>query len=430
MKPRNKFEKEIVALSRTLPGLSEKQLLWAKKNCIDHIGRMTKKGVITCTECGHEWKDKNVKGKTTVCPHCSSKLQIEKSRVRKYDDSAYFAVFATCQNFQVIRHFCIEKRAKVGGYLANYTCEEIVQQWIAPNGRTATMARQRRSMFWNAWWDYSSILEIKKPYNSYYYGSRYNIRPYKIYPTRQLIPEIVRCGYKKDLLGLSPYDFFKFILSDSRNETLLKAGETGLLVYFSRQAQGRMDKYWPSIRICLRNHYQLREASLWCDYIDLLDFFGKDIRNPKYICPDDLRAAHNKYYRKKMEWNKREEYRKAVELAKNNEARYRQEKERFFGLEFSDGQLRVRVLESVDEIRQEGEALHHCVFTNEYYSKQDALILSATLDGQRIETIEVSLSTLTVVQSRGLLNDDSPHHKEIVDLVKRNIPLIAQRISA
>lgn len=169
MKPRNKFEKEIVALSRTLPGLSEKQLLWAKKNCIDHIGRMTKKGVITCTECGHEWKDKNVKGKTTVCPHCSSKLQIEKSRVRKYDDSAYFAVFATCQNFQVIRHFCIEKRAKVGGYLANYTCEEIVQQWIAPNGRTATMARQRRSMFWNAWWDYSSILEIKKPYNSYYY---------------------------------------------------------------------------------------------------------------------------------------------------------------------------------------------------------------------------------------------------------------------
>ena len=126
-----------------------------------------------------------------------------------------------------------------------------------------------------------------------------------------------------------------------------------------------------------------------------------------------------------MEWNKREEYRKAVELAKNNEAQNRQGKEKFFGLEFSDGQLRVRVLESVDEIRQEGEALHHCVFTNEYYSKQNALFLSVTLDGQRLETIEVSLSTLTVVQSRGLLNDDSPHHKEIVDLVTRNIPLIA-----
>ena len=52
----------------------------------------------------------------------------------------------------------------------------------------------------------------------------------------------------------------------------------------------------------------------------------------------------------------------------------------------------AKVLDSVEAIRQEGEAMHHCVFTNEYYLKADSLILSATIDGKRIETIEVSPS--------------------------------------
>lgn len=61
-------------------------------------------------------------------------------------------------------------------------------------------------------------------------------------------------------------------------------------------------------------------------------------------------------------------------------------------MEFSDGEIRIKVLDSVEAIRQEGEAMHHCVFTNEYYLKADSLILSATIDGKRIETIEVSLN--------------------------------------
>ena len=59
----------------------------------------------------------------------------------------------------------------------------------------------------------------------------------------------------------------------------------------------------------------------------------------------------------------------------------------------SDGEICIKVLDSVEAIRQEGEAMHHCVFTNEYYLKADSLILSATIDGKRIETIEVSLKT-------------------------------------
>lgn len=74
---------------------------------------------------------------------------------------------------------------------------------------------------------------------------------------------------------------------------------------------------------------------------------------------------------------------------------------------------------------EEGKALHHCVYTNEYYKKKDSLILSAkNSEGARMETIEVSLKSFRVVQSRGLQNENSSWHKEILKLVENNINLI------
>ena len=74
--------------------------------------------------------------------------------------------------------------------------------------------------------------------------------------------------------------------------------------------------------------------------------------------------------------------------------------------------------------------MHHCVYWNGYYRKDDSLILSATIDGKRIETVEVSLSKLTVVQSRGVCNKNTSYHARIIDLVNRNMSLIQQRIAA
>ena len=78
----------------------------------------------------------------------------------------------------------------------------------------------------------------------------------------------------------------------------------------------------------------------------------------------------------------------------------------------------------------EGAELHHCLFSNEYYLKENSLILSATIEGKRIETIEVSLDTLQVLQSRGVCNQNSSYHDQIVSLVNANHQLIRQRIKA
>ena len=68
------------------------------------------------------------------------------------------------------------------------------------------------------------------------------------------------------------------------------------------------------------------------------------------------------------------------------------------------------------------------MFDNAYYLKENSLILSATIEGRRIETIEVNLNTLKVVQSRGVCNQNTEYHDQIVNLVNANKRLIRQRM--
>lgn len=71
---------------------------------------------------------------------------------------------------------------------------------------------------------------------------------------------------------------------------------------------------------------------------------------------------------------------------------------------------------------------HHCV--GSYHSKNDSLILSACIDGQKIETVELSLSQLRVIQSRGICNKNTEYHTQIINLVESNIAQIQERLAA
>jgi hypothetical protein len=76
-------------------------------------------------------------------------------------------------------------------------------------------------------------------------------------------------------------------------------------------------------------------------------------------------------------------------------------------------------------IKEEGRAMHHCV--GGYYNRPNSLILSAKIDGKRIETIEVSLLDYRLVQSRGLQNQSTRYHKRIVALMEKNMQEIIKR---
>ena len=74
--------------------------------------------------------------------------------------------------------------------------------------------------------------------------------------------------------------------------------------------------------------------------------------------------------------------------------------------------------------------MHHCVFSASYYLNEESLILSATINGERVETVEFSLDEFRVVQSRGVCNKNTEYHDRIVSLVNSNADIIRQRIKA
>ena len=119
-----------------------------------------------------------------------------------------------------------------------------------------------------------------------------------------------------------------------------------------------------------------------------------------------------------------------MKRARENEARFREMKGRFFGLEFTDGTIVVRVLDSVEAYYDEGNALHHCVGQCEYYLKPNTLVFSARVDDKRVETVELSLETFKVLQSRGLCNRNTEYHDRIIRLMRKNVGLIRKRMAA
>lgn len=430
MKPKNKFQQRVVEASKTLPTLTQKQIQWGYDNAIEHIGRRTEKGIITCTKCGHLWQGAGYLVATLTdcnCPNCKAKLTVKTTKKRVFNGSYYMTIITAHKGYQVLRTIMLKYFSKVGEQ-AKYSYCEVMQRWIAPNGKHATLAILRQTMgtCYIDSWIFGTPLELRSENtnNKFYINVYDKIGIGEVYPRQKLIPELKRTGIKKQLFKQKPFDVYRTLLTDSRMETLLKTEQTKLFELFLKDKSRKIEDYWASICICNRNGYKIKDAILWCDYIDMLRFFGKDLHNAKYVCPTDLKTEHDRYVIKKAKADAQAELEKQLE----KEAEFREAKAKFFGLAFSDGLINIRVLESVAEIILEGKLMHHCV--GGYHSKTDSLILSAYVDGQKIETIEVSLSQLRVIQSRGVCNKNTEYHDRIVNLVNQNIPLIEKRLAA
>lgn len=420
MKPRTKLQKEVAELSRHLSKITETQKNWAKKHCFPHLAKRTIKGEYTCMECGYRWSERHNHSDRVSCFHCSSELEVTTTRQRVFKQSEYLTILTTYKGFQVVQHLFLQQ-SYIYGYSAVYTITEVLQLWLSPKGKFVTIARLRTMNSWIDSWLLHSDLEVR-PNRDFY-----DIVPTEIYPHKRVLPILRRNGYRDNFHNLTPFELFLALLTNSKAETLLKAGQHELLRYLVRNNDRSIEHYWGSIRICIRNGYTIEDATLWCDLIRMLHILGKDLHSPKYICPNDLREAHDQAV-KAVERQREQEVQKQRRLqAKEAEALFREQKGKFFGIAFTDGIIQVRVLESVQEHIEEGTAMHHCVFASEYHLKPSSLILSATINGKRIETIELSLETLKVVQSRGVCNSTTEYHDQILALVQRNIGQIAER---
>ena len=421
MKPRNKFEQAVLAQSKYLRSITKAQTQWAFRECIEHFAYRLPKGKSTCMDCGYSWQMIEPTEHCT-CPQCGAGLEVITTRARKLKQRQYFTVLTTSGGYQVLRMYLLIAGMEKG-YQATSSIMEIGQYWWAERGRQSIVAVQRTMGHYIDSFAYYSPMAIRRDNEAYRFVARCPVCP-KV----KLSDTLKRNGFEGKYYGIAPSSLIPALLTDSRAETLLKAGRTEHLRYFLSRAR-TIDEYWPAYKITLRRGYDITDIALWCDYVDMLRRLGKDTHNAHYVCPEDLQAAHDTAQRKLQAQREKEAEAQRRQKAIENEERFQALKAPFFGIAFTDGTIQIRVLESVQEYIEEGQALHHCVFTNEYHLKEQSLILSARIEGKRIETIEVSLETMEVLQCRGLQNKNTEYHDRIIDLVHRNIKQIQSRVA-
>lgn len=414
MKPKTKMQKEVAELMPTVKPLTQEQERYGYKHCFDHIAFLRNGGKeAVCSECGRRFKAEPSR-KSFRCPQCGTVIKAQTRHRRTVRTKAYYIVVETAGRFQVLRWFLCNAAYKSSSP-AFYDQNEVSQIWISPDGNRVRVERKNVGWYYLDSWSFASPIEIR-------YGDESvlnTIRPYAAYFVG-VIPELRRRGLKRSFHDMAPVEIIDLLLSDSKAETLFKAGQYPLLKHMIRERTGLSD-YWPSIKICLRNGYTVKDGSMWCDLLSSLRYLEKDLHSPKYVCPQDLKAAHDDYMRLAERKRKREEdERKRFENRKLDDI-YHKDKAAFLGLAITDGTLLIKPLQNVSEFEQEGDAMHHCCYECGYYKKKQSLVLSARIEDRRIETVEVSLKSFKVVQSRGVCNENTEYHDRIISLVEKNM---------
>ena len=351
MKPRNRYEKAVLAESKHLCPITKTQSKWAFRECIDHFAYRLPKGRTTCMDCGHSWTMEKPTD-TCTCPHCRARLQVKETFERKIRQKQYFTILTACGEYQVLRMFLLSVEMEKGCKAMPYVIE-IGQYWWNAQGRQSVIAVQRTLGRYIDTFSFCSPMAVRNDNEAYRHIS-YS----QIYPKFKVTDTLRRNGFENNFHGIAPTILIPSILSDSRSETLLKAGKSEHLKYFLNNSR-IFDACWQSYKIATRNGYDIEDISIWCDYVDMLRRLGKDIHSPKYVCPTDLHREHDRRQHELRRQREREEKEKRRKKAMEDEKRFHELKSKFFGIRFTDGTIQVHVLESVQEHLDEGVAMHH-----------------------------------------------------------------------
>ena len=420
MKPRNKKQERILALSGQLRPLSNAQMQWALNYTINHFAYRLKNGKAVCLKCGHEW---NANEGVCRCPHCGISLEVKTTKERVRKDKSYFNIITAKGGYQVIRMFLMSVELRKG-MVAEPSFQEIGQYWLDENGN-ATVVGLKRTIGWYVdSFDYCSKLELRRDNDAFLF-----IADQWVYPRIKVTDTIKRNGFDGHTYDINPLTLFKELLTNPKAETLMKSGDVEMLRYLCHSPfnADEIDFYWKSIKVAKRAGFEFEDAQMWMDYIKMLERMGKDLHSPVLVAPQDLQTAHD-LYSAKVERQRikaqREEDRKKAEA---DEAKFEELKGRYIGLVMTDGEIVIHTLNSVAEYYDEGSRQHICVASARYYLKENSLVFTAKIKGQTIATIEISLSDYSIIQCRAFANKVCKYQDRIAKIIRDNTKIIAER---
>lgn len=424
MKPQTKRAKRVAELCERLPELTAKQREWVKiklfsRNIYAYGGRAW------CSECGRDWaSEPQVLDVEVECPKCGTKLTRIKSRKTVVkEESYYFTKLDVVKEFQVVRHYMATRSARIGAP-SQYRLTEVVQIWIDEDGNSVIRSRPRQAFtrYYDKWIE-SKPMGIR-------YRPSYGPDPYKIgapiAPGAKIAARVRRNGYTTRCTVDDSATLIASLLKYRYVETLIKRRQYNLLRLFLWRGEKAYEKYAHAIRIAYKNRYTIRDASVWCDYIDLLEHFGYDTHNANYVCPKSLWLEHNRLSDRKAECERKERLRRQAEKMDDESKAYKKRVGVALQLNLTLGNLEARPLQDVQEFYDEGEKMHHCVYSNEYYKRDDALIFTVRQANKRLATVEVDINALRVVQCRGNTNSQPPCYNDIMRMFESAMPKIAK----
>lgn len=387
MKPRNKTERRVVELSATLQPLRDKEFIRIMN---DYKKTYNGKGL------------------------------------------SYYLVLERCKEFQVIRYFYLKTLRK---RTEDYRFFEFCQIFLNKDHKVVLAKDRFMSVdSWREWSDMSIKHWFSQKYEYTYLGGMDRIG-WSGSVVRSVLPELRLRGLHKSCHDINPYKLCFALLNDCRIETLFKLKQYNLVGYLLSNYYQFDNDMWQSIRVALRHGYHWdsrQELKDWFDMLRDLKHLGLDTRNPHYICPANLHDAHqhwidvrNKHWIKEDEERRRQQAVKDMEQAIKLEETYKKKRNCFFGMVLTDGEINISVIPTPKAMIEEGIAMHHCV--GGYKDSWNSLIMSATIDGKRIETIEVRLSSYELIQSRGVCNKPTEYHDRIVKIVNDGMNEIKKR---
>ena len=428
MKPKTKLQVEVFDLHQKLSEPKEHEPFVISKHQFYYTTHYKN---LVCLECNHSWRPEQVWQEQVIgvtCPSCAKKLKKININNGLFEKVITYSVVQVIGRFQVVRYFSCWK-SMYKNKKPRYHFRSLFEEWMDHHkGKKVIVGRTKG---WTGDGFNSTEYEIRYINNSGWQGNPYDrfSSDYNC-PGAEFLPRFKMYGLTNHNHACDYRILLDRIQKSPKIETLLKSKQNELLE-FALYKDSRYSTYWDSIKIVIRNKYKIKDAGIWYDYLDLLRYFKKDLHNAVYVCPKNLKKEHDRLMIKKREILRLQE----IENEKLRVIRRQQKLEKaivdyvdrwknFFDLEFKKGNISITVLKSIDEFKEEGDELKHCVYTNEYYLKEKSLILSAKVDGKRAETIELRLPELKIEQARGLKNNTTEHHDEIIDLVNKNIEKI------
>lgn len=433
MKPKTQREREVLALSATLPPMTQHMRDTMLKRVFRGIA--TKRNDFsfryTCMECGehfayaeeHSYRSGGRTYKKVTCPHCGKELKVIVQDRNSIHHSGYYCFVTTCKQYTVLRYFTADKYGKSGQHAYFEDPFEISQIWITEGGVKTVVGRRMRMFSYNYVqpWNKFSAMEIRKPGESI--GGYDTFSYYTPFCDWSILskPKYMR---RLTLQSKGTDDPCSYIRSRCMVEcqTLLQCGREDLM----RGDIRKLRKFWPSIRIALRNNYRPCDVKMWYDMLDAMDTLGMDLHQPKYICTDTLKQLHDtlvKRVEKREEAlrHKREREQLLARLENEQEElkKFYEVKGRYFDIDLKGDGFHIFALRTPEEHLEEGQQMHHCVGSMGYWKRFNSLIMVArTYDDKRIATIEINLTTLEIVQVRGVCNEVPEHDKEIRKLIR------------